>query len=104
VVEDKGGARRENLLVEPNRVRRVENIREGMRETDSAHETTSVMKGPGDSASFPKLGVSTLADPKLVRGSTFHAPRPHTRPSGPTGPKRHGDERLCAQRGLIEPR
>jgi hypothetical protein len=100
VVEDKGAARRENLLVEPNRVRRVENIREGMRETDSAHETTPVMKGPGDSASFPKLGVSTLADPKLLRGSTFQAPRPQTRPSGPTGPKRHGDERLCAQRAL----
>jgi hypothetical protein len=58
------------------------------------------MKGPGDSASFPKLGVSRLADPKLMRGSTFHASRPHTRPSGPTGPKRNSDERLCAQRAL----
>jgi hypothetical protein len=98
VVEDKGGARRENLLAEPNRVPRVENIREGVCETDSAHETTPVMKGPGDSASFPNLGVPTLADPQLVHGSTFHAPRPRTRPSGPTGPKRHGDERLCATR------
>jgi hypothetical protein len=36
----KGGASLENLLAEPNRVRRVENIRERMREADLAHETT----------------------------------------------------------------
>jgi hypothetical protein len=59
VVEDKGGARRENLLAELNRVRRVENIREGTRETDSAHDTTPVMKRP---RRFGQLPESRRAD------------------------------------------
>jgi hypothetical protein len=57
VVEDKCGARLENLLAEPNRVRRVENIRERMRGADSAHETTSVMKRPRRFGQRPNLGV-----------------------------------------------
>ena len=57
MVEDKGGARRENLLVEPNRVRRVENVREGMREADSADETMPVMKRPRRFGQLPNLGV-----------------------------------------------
>jgi hypothetical protein len=55
----------EQLLAEPNRVRRVENIREGMREADSAHETTPVMKRPGDSASLRISACPTLADPEI---------------------------------------
>jgi aryl-alcohol dehydrogenase-like predicted oxidoreductase len=46
-------------------VRRVENIREGMREANSAHATTPVMKRPGDSASFRISACPTLADPKI---------------------------------------
>jgi hypothetical protein len=57
VIEDKGGARLENLLAEPNRVRRVENIRERMREADSAHETTPVMKRPRRFRPVSNLGV-----------------------------------------------
>jgi hypothetical protein len=58
VVDDNGGARLEKLLAEPNRVRRVENIREGMREADSAHETTPVMKRPRRFGQLvPSVGV-----------------------------------------------
>jgi hypothetical protein len=63
VVEDKRGARLEKLLAEPNRDRRVENIREGMREADSAHETTPVMKRPGTFGRPPNLGVPDTCRP-----------------------------------------
>lgn len=57
MVEDKRGARLGKLLAEPNRVRRVENIREGIREADSAHETTPVMKRPRRFGQPPNLDV-----------------------------------------------
>jgi hypothetical protein len=86
VVEDKGGARLEELLAEPNRVRRVENIREGMREADSAHATTPVMKRPGDSASFRISACPTLVDAKIAAWEGI----PRSWAAHDTHPARHG--------------
>jgi hypothetical protein len=64
VVEDKGGERLKKLLADTDRVRRVDNIREGMREADSAHETTPAMKRPRRFAGFrisPCPTMSTVA-------------------------------------------
>jgi hypothetical protein len=52
------------LLADTDRVRRVDNIREGMREADSAHETTPAMKRPRRFAGFrisPCPTMSTVA-------------------------------------------
>lgn len=59
MVEDKGGASLEILLAEPNRVRRVEIIRERMREADLAHQTTPVMKRPRRDSASVRISACT---------------------------------------------
>jgi hypothetical protein len=75
VVEDKGGERLKKLLADTDRVRRVDNIREGMREADSAHETAPAMKRPRKFGQLPHLAVPNNVDGSCIAVTdTFEDP------------------------------
>ena len=64
-VEDKGGERLDKGLADPDRVRRVDNIRIGTREVDSAHPTTPARTRPRRFGQLPNLDVPDTVDDPL---------------------------------------